>query len=397
MRLKLMIHTVAQVAPALCITCLADAPTRDYAPFRPGSPQVNSIRRPLLAVLGIIVFVALGLVVEIARVGGLFRLVDEQTAGGCTPIPLGGSAEDVQIDRERGLAYLSVLDRAAVARREPVVGSIMLLDLNLAEPAPRAALAFDPPGFRPHGISWWRRSGEAARLFAISHPPDGGHTVEILEQDTSGAFFPRQSVRDPLFVHPNALVAVGPRQFYLANDEQRDAAGHAIDALLRRGKSTVVYFDGQQARVVARDLRFAAGIAVSPDGSQLYVGEAMGNQLRVYRRNVETGDLALQEIVALGAAPDNLNVDAHGVVWMAAHPKLFAFLEHLEDPASRAPTQVLRLQPAADAAAGKTRLTTVYSSKGAPLSAGSVAASWKDEFVLGAVLDHQVLICKNRT
>jgi hypothetical protein len=52
----------------------------------------------------------------------------------------------------------------------------MLLDLNLAEPAPRAAMACDPPGFRPHGLSLFMRGSEPARLFAISHRPDGSGT-----------------------------------------------------------------------------------------------------------------------------------------------------------------------------------------------------------------------------
>jgi arylesterase/paraoxonase len=120
----------------------------------------------------------------------------------------------------------------------------------------------------------------------------------------------------------------------------------------------------------------------------LYVGEALGEQLRIYRRDPASGDLAFERIVPLGTAPDNLNLDADGVVWMAAHPKLFAFLAHLKDPAKRAPTQVLRYDPRT------AQVTRPYESAGTPLSAGSVAAHWRDEFLVGALLDHQVLICK---
>jgi len=352
---------------------------------------VKSTRRPLLAVFGIIVLVLLALLVEFARLGGVFRSVGEQSPGACAPVALGGSAEDIQLDRRRGLAYLSVLDRASLARGEPVTGSIMLLDLNLAEPAPRAALAFDPPGFRPHGLSLLDRDGEPARLFAISHPADGGHRVEIFEREPSGAFFPRQTVRDPLFVHPNAIAAVGAREFYLANDTSHPGDSAPVtDAFLRRGDSTLVYFDGAKARVVASGLRFVAGIAASPDGKWLYVGEALGEQLRIYGRNAASGDLAFDRIVPLGTAPDNLNVDDAGVVWMAAHPRLFAFLAHVKDPAERAPTQVLRYDPRDG------KLARLYESEGSPLSAGSVAAHWRDDIVIGAVLDHQVMICKTR-
>lgn len=353
--------------------------------------RVNKTRRPLIAVLGIVVLALLILALEVARLGGVFRFVDDRSPGPCTTVALGGSAEDIQVDRQRGLAYLSVLDRASLARGEATQGSVMLLDLNLAEPAPRAALAYDPPGFRPHGLSLLERAGEPMRLFAISHLADGSHSVEILEREPSGAFFPRQTVHDPLFIHPNAIAAVGARQFYVANDTIHGGdSAPVLDALLRRGDSTVVYFDGDKARVVASGLRFVAGIAASPDGQWLYVGEARGEQLRVYRRDAATGELAFERVVALGTAPDNLNVDADGAVWIAAHPKLFAFLAHVKDPAKRAPTQVLRYDPRT------AQLTEPYESEGTPLSAGSVAAHWRDEFLVGAVLDHQVLICKTQ-
>jgi len=352
---------------------------------------VNRTRRPLLAVLGIIVLAVLALLIEVARLGGVFRSVTNRSPGTCTPLALGGSAEDIQLDQQRGLAYLSVLDRASLARGEPAEGSIMLLDLNLAEPVPRAALTHDPTGFRPHGLSLFEREGEAARLFAISHPADGSHRVELFEREPYGAFVPRQSVSDPLFVHPNAIAAVGANQFYVANDTSHpEKSAPIVDAFLRRGDSTLVYFDGAKARVVASGLRFVAGIAASPDGQWLYVGEALGEQLRIYRRDVATGALTPERVVALGTAPDNLNVDAEGVIWIAAHPRLFAFLAHVKNPAERAPTQVLRYDPRDG------KVTQVYESEGSPLSAGSVAAHWRDEFVIGGVLDHQVLICKTQ-
>jgi arylesterase/paraoxonase len=352
---------------------------------------VNGIRRPLIAVLGIIALLSLALLVEVGRLGGVFRSVGTDSAADCSPVALGGSAEDIQVDGRRGLAYLSVLDRASVARGAVAEGSVMLLDLNLAEPAPRAALAYEPAGFQPHGLSLLERDDEPTRLFAVSRHAAAPHGVEIFEREPSGAFFPRQSVRDALFVHPNAVAAVGPRQFYVANDIARHARSPFFDALLRRGDSTVVYFDGVRARVVASGLRFASGIAVSHDGRRLYVAEALGERLRIYRRDTASGDISLEGLVALGAAPDNLSVDAQGRVWIAAHPRLFAFLAHLKDPSRRAPTRVLRYDPRDG------QVTEVYESEGSPLSAGSVAAPWRDEFVVGAVLDHQVLICKTRS
>ena len=352
--------------------------------------------------LGAVLLVIIVLALDVARFGGVFRSVEPGFAGHCREVALGGSSEDIQVDRERGIAYLSVLDRATLAGGEvppgeQILGSIMLLDLNLAEPAPRAALAFDPKDFRPHGLSLLEQPGKPARLFAISHPAENAHTVEIFEQDASGSWFPKDTVRDPAFTHPNAIAAVGPRQFYLVND--RGGAGRfsrATEILFRRGLATLLFFDGRQAQVIAADLKFPAGLALSPDGTHLYVGEALGKQLRVYRRDPTTQLLALEETVPLDTAPDNLNVDGDGVVWIAAHPKLLAFNDHVKDPARPAPTQVLRFDPrAARPSSGPdTRITQVYADGGAQISAGTVAAHWRDEFLIGALLQHEVLICK---
>jgi arylesterase/paraoxonase len=358
---------------------------------------VKKSLRPALIGLGILGLALLLLAIDVARFAGEFHEFEARFPGRCSTIALGGSAEDVQVDRERGVAYLSILDRAAGPPSADVTGSVMLLDLNLAEPAPRAALAFDPPNFHPHGLSLLRRAGEPLRLFAISHWPDGSHSVEVTEQ-SGGAFFPKQTIRDPALVNPNALVAVGPREFYLVNStDAAPGSSRLREFLLRQGRGSLVYFDGHKAHVLEQGLGFPAGIAASPDGTRLYVGEGLHKQLRIYSRDPSTGTLKLEEIVDLGTAPDNLNVDDDGVVWIAAHPKLFAFVRHAGEPARRAPTQVLRFdprQPKPAAGENDSRLIQVYGNDGAEISAGSVGARWRSELIIGAVLDPKVLICR---
>ena len=359
---------------------------------------MKKLVKPLLIGLGAIALAAAALGLDLASFGGTFRTLNPGFAGSCASVALGGSSEDIQIDRERGIAYLSFLDRATLAGGEPGDGTVMLLDLNVAEPTARAAMNHDPESFRPHGLSLFKRGTTPARLFAISHRPDGSHSVEIAVQDSGGEFFPQETIRDPAFVRPNAIAAVGPRQFYLANDSGT-AGGFArtVEVLFRRGLATLIYYDGSEARIAATGLAFPAGLALSPDNTRLYVGEALAKSLRIYRRDLATGALTLDEKVALDSAPVNLNVDADGVVWIAAHPNLLALFSHLRDPTRLAPTQVLRFDPrGARSAPGEAdaRLTQVYSNSGEQLSAGSVAANWRDEFLIGALFDRKVLICK---
>jgi hypothetical protein len=69
----------------------------------------------------------------------------------------------------------------------------------------------------------------------------------------------------------------------------------------------------------------------------------------------------------------------------------------VHDPAKHAPTQVLRFDPRGPKPADgeqDTRLAQVYLNAGEQISGGTVAAPWHDEFLVGALLDHKVLICK---
>jgi arylesterase / paraoxonase len=359
---------------------------------------VKSLEKPLKWA-GALVVMAVGIVgIAALRVGGAFRSMEPAFAGTCNPIALGGSSEEIVVDRRRGLAYLSMLDRDSARRGEQVLGTVMLLDLNRAEPAPRAAMAYDPEAFRPHGLSLLATGTHPARLFVVSHRPDGSHTVEIAEEGSAGGFFPKETIRNAAFVHPNAIAATGARQFYLTNDTLDESQwALAKQALLSSGHSTLIYFDGDKARVEAADLAFPSGLGLSPDGSRLYVTETLAHQLRIYRRDAASGALGLEGSIDLGAAPGNLDVDDDGVVWIAAYPKLLSLAAHLRGPRKRSPTQVLRFDPRIGKPAhggNDPRVTEVYANDGAEISAGSTAAPWRGEFLLGAPFDKKVLICK---
>ncbi len=344
---------------------------------------------------------------DFLRHGGQFKTLEPHFAGSCKAVPMSASAEDIQIDRARGLAYLSYLDRRGQVEGKPVLGTVMLLDLNQPEARPRPALATDPPQFRPHGMSLYRAGDGSQRLFVISHPPGAGHVVEIFEQSVTGAFTPVRSVRDPLLLDPNAIVAAGPEQFYVANDSgATNAFEKATELLFRRGLSKVVYFDGRTMRVAASGLKSASGIAMSPDGSRIYVAETAGNRVSVFERNAASGDLRLVEHVDLGSAADNINVDADGSVWIAAHAKVLALGLHFGDASRPAPTQLFRLRldsNGADATGATTqvadakrnsRLTEIYLDNGQAISAGSVGAVFKEQLLIGSITERKILRCR---
>jgi len=58
----------------------------------------------------------------------------------------------------------------------------------------------------------------------------------VLEQSTTGAFSLVKLVRDSRLVHPSAIVAAGPDQFYVLNPS----------AWWQFGAPSVAYYDGQR-------------------------------------------------------------------------------------------------------------------------------------------------------
>jgi arylesterase/paraoxonase len=326
---------------------------------------------------------------------GFLSPVTSHFDGSCRALPMQASAGDLRIDPTTGLAYLSYYNRLQPEGAKKQHGSVMLIDLNAAEPRVRAALSTEPQNFEPYGISLYVPESGPKRLFVVNRAKLGEHSIEIFEQSVTGAFAPVESIRNRLLWSPNAIVAVGPRQFYVTNDagfKDKDLADPSRyeQGRLRRNRSTVLYFDGERMKQVAQRLDMANGIALSPDGRTVYVSESMDRALRIFDRDIASGELKMREVVPLDSTPDNLTVDAAGDVWIGSHPRMVAILQNLRDASSRSPTQVLKYSPGAEA--GK-RLTEVYANDGEELSAGSVAATRGNLLVIGSVTDQKLLLC----
>jgi arylesterase/paraoxonase len=346
-----------------------------------------------IGIVGVIVLVgAAAIGVEFLRREGQFRTIHPHFSGVCRSIAMEGSAEDIRIDHGTGLAYLSYLDRRAVLNGDSVNGTIMLVDLAAETPHLRAALTSEPPDFRPVGISLYTPRYGTRKLFAVSRPANGPQRVEIFEQTTSGLFAPVKTVTHPLMTSVNAILAVGPRQFYVLNDSGATTKLERVEEVtLRRALSKLLFFDGQAMRVTATHLKTPTGLAGSYDGRTVYVSDTLGEQLHVFARNSTTGGLRRTETIPLDSAPDNITLDENGNLWIAAHPKLLALMRAVRNPSSVSPTQVFRFAPI-----GKEpeRLSEVYLNGGEQLSAGSVAAVHGDHMLIGSLTEAKLLDCQ---
>jgi arylesterase / paraoxonase len=312
-----------------------------------------------------------------------FAEIEHSFDGQCTPVRGIAGPEDIQIDAKRSRAFISSLDR----RTPGVRGAIHLFDWTnpLNENAWRDQTGGKPVAFQPLGIDLYD-DGEVRRLFVVNN---ANKAVEMFDVDDAGALTHVETFTERRMTSPNNVVAVGRRSFYVTNDVKpgRGSRMGNLHFLTRATSGQVLFTDGTIWRVAADGLRFANGIEVSPDGARIYVAETAGNAIRIFERNQETGALALADIVDLNSAPDNIMVDASGMIWIAALPKPLTILRHGANPNVLSPSEVISI-----GMDGKAR--TVYRDDGTELSASTAAARLGDVLLIGALYDEKFLICR---
>jgi arylesterase / paraoxonase len=344
-------------------------------------------KRILFVCLACIAVAALWLA-HLLWVAGAFKTVHPHFNGTCTPVAGLAGPEDITLDPSTGMAYISAVDRRAIADGRPGRGKIFGYDLAAPQPRPVDLTPQADPDFHPHGISLFK--GKTDTLFVINHQ-GGKHRVEIFRIENRGLKRVK-SLAHPMLTSPNDLVAVGPGSFYVTNDH-----GHVrgvmrtLEDYLRLQRSYVLYYDGRTFSKAVENIGYANGINVSGDGKTLYLTATTEKTLHRYARDTSTGRLTLAEKIDLDTGGDNIELDARGRLWIGAHPQLLKFTKHARSPQAESPSQVLRVSFGPD---GVRDIREIYANRGAPLSGSSVAAVWQERMLIGAVFESRFLDCR---
>ncbi len=324
---------------------------------------------------------------------GTFTRINKTYAGTCERISGMPGAEDIEADYQTGIAYVSSDDRWAQLAGKPEPGTIYSLDMNRnGTPVPVAMTGTETLlPFHPHGISLFKES-DRTLLFVISHnspeAPAEGHKVYIFQVEGTHLNL-LEAIEDVGIRSPNDLAAVGPRQFYFTNDRKALSGGaQTREVLFGLKRGDISYFDGTQAKTVADRLAFANGIRVNSDGSKLYATAFRSGDLYVYDRDSSTGNLSLSKTVNVGNGPDNVSLGDDGHLWIANHPNALATTAHAGNPDKLSPVRLHTVEP------DDYTVKTVYEDSGALLSAVSVAVPFGDQFLLGAIYEDGVLLCR---
>lgn len=346
---------------------------------------------------GIVLAGIAGIVVQALYSGGAFRTIEPHFAGQCTRVDGVTGAEDITIDPETGIAYISAMDRRTLAATGDHIGGIYTYKPGSFETPVKMTSDYEGD-FHPHGIDLWKSGTAADRLFVVNHPPvrepDGTVTSQTSQVDVfdiigDGLRHVRSVLPDdPISL--NDVAAAGPDRFYASIDQGSTTAfGRTLEVYGRLARSGVLFGDGETTRKALRGLVYANGVQMNAEGTRLHVAETTGKRLSSYLVESRTGGLALDLETDINSGLDNIEIDGNGTLWVASHPKTFDFLAHAADAAKRSPSQVFTVK----IKDGQMIAKEIYLNDGNPISGASVAAPAKERFLIGSVFEPFILDC----
>ncbi len=358
----------------------------------------RKVKIPLYVLLVLLVGVGSYILYIYVKAGEL-RSIEPHFAGTCKRVPGVVGAEDITFHPRTGTAYISSDNRRATLAGKPVPGAIFGYELAGGLP-PRNLTPKADATFHPHGIGLWVAPDGRTLVFVVNHPGSSlfganpgkgpGHTVEIFEVGADGMLVHRRRIESEMMISPNDIAPVGEDRFYVTNDHGTEPGfGRTLEEYLRLKKASVLYFDGKRFVEVADDIRYANGIAVSPDGAHVFVAMVTSFAVAVYDRDATTGALTLKDEIDVDTGPDNIEIDATGDLWIGAHPKLLTFVAYAKDADKLSPSQALRIHRADSGY----DVTEVFLSAGDDISGSSVAAWRQGRLLIGSVFDPHFLDC----
>ena len=350
--------------------------------------------RTILGFVALIVLLIGGyLATVIVPVSGMLDKYETMLVAQCDRLDIAPGTEDIVIDYETNLAFVSSADRRAWYQdggsetAPPVKGGIFVVDLD----NPTGAIRVSPDSlddFLPHGIDLWRGEDGKKRLFVVNHPSTGEEIIEIFDVGEGGLLTHLESVSFDEMYSPNDVVAVGPKQFYATNDRRYDEGVLAsLEMYFALPLTSIVYFDGVKGRIVQEGMVYANGINQSNNGKAIYVSEVMKRRVSVFERDVETNELTKVKKIKINTAPDNIDVDQSGMLWIGGHPQAMKFAGHAENASAISPSHVVKIDP------GSGDYKDVFISLDGEINASSVGAVHDGKLLVGAVFDPHIMVC----
>ena len=319
---------------------------------------------------------------------GFFRRVENTFDGEIIKrIPIPG-AEDITVSVNDSFALISSTNRRVYPPIEEEIGGIYLMNLKTGNFEFKQVSPIFSRSFAPHGISMIK-TNNGYHVMAINHTLTG-HSIEVFKLINDSLLFER-SLTNKSMISPNDIVMVDENHFYFTNDHgYTKGFGKLLEEYVGLPASDVVYFDGQNYRVVADAIAYANGINFDKKRNLIFVASPRKFLIKVYSKTSD-GSLEFIEDIPCGMGVDNIELDTDGNLWAAGHPNLLKFKAYAQGKEKTSPSEIVKINYRSK---NDFTVEQIYSNDGSIISASSVAASYGDFIIAGNVMDTKLLILK---
>lgn len=307
---------------------------------------------------------------------------------GCKRIQGMPGPEDMAIDRETGILYISSHER----RGELVDGKLFQLNLNSSgEILPALIETNYPKNFRPHGMSLAKVNGKSL-LYVISHIDieKPTHSLEVFQIE-KGKVSHKETILDQSFISPNDLFVTTDGRIFISNDRGTGSNFRSyVDAAFGIKRAQISYFDGKKWKLFENAVTFGNGILHKKMGEKEFLYRAATTPEKIYKYEIgqDAGETILKEVkvFSFDTGPDNLEEDEEGNIYFASHKSMFRFLNHKDDANYPSPSQVFRIDK-------NENIKELYANDGREIPSSSTALTYKNRLYISQVFNPFLLSC----
>ncbi len=307
---------------------------------------------------------------------------------GCKKIVGLPGPEDLAIDRETGILYISSHER----RGTLVEGKLFQINLNSpTESVPTLIETNYPNNFHPHGMSLVKINGKLM-LYVISHPSfePFTNTIEVFQIEKNKVKHV-ETIQSDTFISLNDLYVMPDGRIFASNDRGTGSMFRSyFDAFFGIKRSQITYFNLKNWTLLDNKVTYGNGILYKKIKDKEYLYRAATTAEKIYKyelsQNGDTVTLKEVKVINLDSGPDNLEEDEKGDIYIAAHKSMFRFLKHVDKPDYPSPSQIFVLD-------NNDNLKEIYANDGTEIPASSTGLRYKNRLYISQVFNPYLLSC----
>ncbi|MCR8921733.1 hypothetical protein NO559_03050 [Dasania sp. GY-MA-18] len=322
-----------------------------------------------------------------------FRSVTPKVAGSCQIINGVGAAADMAFNYRSGVGYMSVYDRLGGLQGDNQAnGDIVVLDTQQLPGSYTIKNREGLTDFKPAGISLHVNAKGQGRLYVVNNRATGQDTIEVLSVAPGNQLVFEKTLKSDLFQGAIDVAAVGYDQFYVLTGPAPSSAIARYKAMLGFGaKSTLRYFDRGSIKTVVEGHSFLSSVAATANGHSVYLANAKGRSVMSYQRDLLSGELSYSQTVALAAAPEQLQLDEQGGLWVVGALRPLDYLRHLMSKGQKSSaSELYYIATNNDLLA---QPVVKMTSLGFEQSAMSSAVKWGSQVIVGSTTARNIQLC----